>query len=312
MNHVHANLPASRGSRRQPRHLGMLLSSSFIIYILSFSSFALLPVPSYYLVGRVVSDMGAVLNDGVMEVQALALDPVTSNWVLVARTRLTDARTDGATFQVEIKLDDGVGSTRSMHGGEYYCRPGDKLMFQVLDGATPQALLNATGHVVGQSGRHALLDLRLGLDVDADGLPDAWEQMIVDLSNGRLHSIWELRPEDDFDGDSASNGDEYHAATDAMWNADMFQIEKVARSFDGTNRLVRVEFYTLPGKIYALFRAQRALANGAFAWQALRFRTEPGGTAADTTYLVGDAIDYYRAIFIVPDSLPHNYHLEVY
>lgn len=52
-------------------------------------------------------------------------------------------------------------------------------------------------------------------DVDDDGLPDSWEQQIIDhnQSDG-ITSIQDVLPGDDFDGDGYSNLEEYQAETD--------------------------------------------------------------------------------------------------
>ena len=48
------------------------------------------------------------------------------------------------------------------------------------------------------------------IDADADGLPDAWEQQIVDADpNDGISAIADVLPGDDFDGDGLSNQGEY-------------------------------------------------------------------------------------------------------
>ncbi|WP_372682051.1 LamG-like jellyroll fold domain-containing protein, partial [Desulfosarcina sp.] len=53
------------------------------------------------------------------------------------------------------------------------------------------------------------------VDVDFDGLPDDWEQQIVDADPGDgITSIADVLPGDDFDGDGLTNTDEWGAGTD--------------------------------------------------------------------------------------------------
>lgn len=59
----------------------------------------------------------------------------------------------------------------------------------------------------------ALLDLSAG-DADMDGLPDAWEQIIIGANpSDSITSIYDVQPFDDFDGDRASNYAEFIAGT---------------------------------------------------------------------------------------------------
>jgi len=52
-------------------------------------------------------------------------------------------------------------------------------------------------------------------DEDGDGLPDAWELLIVDADpHDGITSIQQVYPGGDFDGDGRTNGQEYTARTD--------------------------------------------------------------------------------------------------
>ncbi|RLC02253.1 MAG: hypothetical protein DRI57_30265 [Deltaproteobacteria bacterium] len=47
-------------------------------------------------------------------------------------------------------------------------------------------------------------------DIDSDGLPDSWEQQIIDAqTNDAIMTVEDVNPEDDFDGDGDSNLTEY-------------------------------------------------------------------------------------------------------
>ena len=57
--------------------------------------------------------------------------------------------------------------------------------------------------------------VRSNVDTDGDGLPDAWEQQIVDADpNDGITTIADVLPGDDFDNDGLNNSGEYDNATD--------------------------------------------------------------------------------------------------
>lgn len=64
-----------------------------------------------------------------------------------------------------------------------------------------------------------------GTDSDGDGLPDAFEdQIIEDRSSDSITSFADVQPGDDYDNDEVSNFDEYLAATDPTDGAQQIPI----------------------------------------------------------------------------------------
>jgi hypothetical protein len=56
-------------------------------------------------------------------------------------------------------------------------------------------------------------------DADSDGLPDGFEQVIIDFDPGdSINDLWDVVGHDDFDGDGKSNGDELLSCTDPTLN----------------------------------------------------------------------------------------------
>ena len=56
----------------------------------------------------------------------------------------------------------------------------------------------------------------VAFDLDADGLPDDWEQQLIDADPAdAFENLSDINPGDDFDGDGTSNLDEFFAGSDA-------------------------------------------------------------------------------------------------
>jgi len=102
----------------------------------------------------------------------------------------------------------------------------------------------------------AILDLdtrNVPLDGDQDGLVDGWEQQIVDADPAdAIRTVQEVRPENDFDGDGASNRQEYLAGTNPTDASSVF-VAAVHR--DVAPSTVNVRWRSVPGKVYTLYKA---------------------------------------------------------
>jgi hypothetical protein len=92
-------------------------------------------------------------------------------------------------------------------------------------------------------------------DLNQDGIPDWWEMQIVNASaatNGPIHTIWDVRPTDDFDGDGASNYAEYLAGTSPVDPASVFMMSAQAPAGGGT---MNIQWTSAAGKIYTLYKS---------------------------------------------------------
>ncbi len=88
-------------------------------------------------------------------------------------------------------------------------------------------------------------------DMDADALPDTWEQQIIDASGGAFTSASQVLPGDDFDGDGLSNGDEFVLGSNPV-SADPEWAQLAIGNAGGT---VFVGFPTIPltGSAYSFY-----------------------------------------------------------
>lgn len=92
-------------------------------------------------------------------------------------------------------------------------------------------------------------------DLDGDGLPDWWEQQIIAASsatNGPIHSIAEVLPNDDFDGDGASNYAEYLAGTSPV---DLHSAFMMVAQPSTNSTSFNIKWYSVAGKTYTIYKS---------------------------------------------------------
>jgi hypothetical protein len=165
----------------------------------------------------------------------------------VARQTIRGSISPGVNFALYVHLDDGRTavpySARALRSGELV-----SLVVRDSEGQKP-IMENATVPPVGQPGELVLVNVTAATDLDGDGLPDRWEEEMIAWSGGALHSIYDVRGSDDFDGDGLTNLQEYRAGTFAFLDYDYLMIDWLART--PGNRL-RMTFLSVPGKIYSV------------------------------------------------------------
>jgi len=75
-------------------------------------------------------------------------------------------------------------------------------------------------------------------DQDGDGLPDEWEQIIVDEDpDDYINNLWDVVPGDDYDGDGLTNLQEYDAGTDPTNSDTTAPTVVITWPTDGTRRV---------------------------------------------------------------------------
>lgn len=112
----------------------------------------------------------------------------------------------------------------------------------------PIEMTGATWNV-GDPSASTRLDLTLGVDSDGDGLPDQWEDDLINGdTTGRLHSLADVNPNDDLDGDGQTNLQEYLAGTYALDQSDGLRLQLVGLK-DGVAHL---RFLAIPSRSYSI------------------------------------------------------------
>jgi hypothetical protein len=90
-------------------------------------------------------------------------------------------------------------------------------------------------------------------DLDGDGLPDDWERAIVDFDpEDEIDDIGDVEGADDFDGDGASNHDEWLAGTDPTDASSVLAISSIVNGLDST---IIIRWRSVSGKQYSILRS---------------------------------------------------------
>jgi len=208
----------------------------------------------------------------------------------IARYDIKGSISPGVNFALYVPLDDGRDTNRYVRSA---LRTGEIVSIVVEDPYYGRMTIMESNAVpaVSSPGDMILVNVTAGSDADGDGLPDQWEEILVYWSDGVLTSIWDVNPNDDFDGDGQSNMDEFLAGTFAFLDYDYFFIEKLDRV---TDQLLRISFLSVPGKVYRLWGASLTPHEGAFDWQLEPYsRTLNGPLEKGPVEGTGSWLDFY-------------------
>ena len=168
---------------------------------------------------------------------------------------------------------------------------GETVLLTATLGGAPVHLIGNTNLVATGGGVCVRRDFIVGTDHDADGLPDEWELfMLAAIGPGSgLTAIEQIRPGDDYDGDGASNIEEFLAGTFAFLAADVLRIEGWRQAGDN----FEMTFYGSAGITYEVRTTADPMAG---AWEVVRVAASPMATAdASTVKGAGDVQSLYFA-----------------
>jgi hypothetical protein len=260
------------------------------LYPLSFSVlFAALPTPSCVFYGEVRDEYGVPYVENA-EVILRVAGRECNRWPIVG------ILAPGVNFKLMLEMDEGTGALYAT----YAARAGQSVSLSVLTQGGERPIVETHALAVGQPGEFIGVYVNTGSDTDGDGLPDEWEQLLVDNSSGGLSDISQVQPEDDFDGDGVSNLDEYRGGTYAFLGDDFLAVEEMASLVGGR---LRLRFLTTRGITYQVLAAKQ-IGEGT-EWQTQRFSLGESDASAPHDALVGDG--YYVSVY-VPVTDPSQFY----
>jgi hypothetical protein len=201
------------------------------------------PAPFHRIYGIVRDEHGTPLA---ASVGTLILSG-TGNQEIVRATSDT-AVGPGINYSLSVPMDSG---TTALLYSVSALRPTLPFIIRVaIDGVSyvPVQMVS-TAWAIGSPALSTRLDLTLGIDSDNDGLPDSWENDLIDGDvTGRLRTIADINPNDDLDGDGLTNRDEYIAGTYPLENGDGLFLKIVEVS----NGFARLRFLAISGRTYSI------------------------------------------------------------
>jgi hypothetical protein len=192
----------------------------------------------------------------------------------------------GVNFKLPLELDDGATTSYA----SYAAHSGQTVTISVRAQGGERPIIETAIPTVGQSGDLIGIYTTTGTDTDGDGLPDAWEQILIENSGGALTDVTQVLGQDDFDADGVSNLDEYRAGTYAFLQDDFPKVEEVTRL---TNGKVRLRFLTTPGISYRAYQATQLGTDAVWNPVRLTLTEADGATSFDAVVGNGNFVSVY-------------------
>ncbi|MFA7173759.1 MAG: hypothetical protein WC340_10150 [Kiritimatiellia bacterium] len=239
--------------------LKMILSCTLFVAALVWAG---QPLPPAVIYGQIRDEYGHPMDSGaevVIYPQSGPIDVITLGGVSqllpdYGRYVLDGPIYVGMNYRISIALEDAYPLQNPKAA-----QPGDLARVAVLIDGLEQPLVPSGALTIPEPGGVLRLDFSVAQDMDNDGLPDAWENLMVAWSEGLFNTIYDINPNDDFDGDGMSNYNEYLAGTLPFLATDIFKITRSQP--DAATGRIALSFSTIAGRKYHIL-VSGSLAGG--------------------------------------------------
>ena len=248
------------------------------------------PAPFHTFYGVVRDELGRPLNseEGVIQLIGSSAE--------IARTISDTTAGLGLNYTLHVPMDAGTVAQLYQVSA---MRPLLPFTIKVVIRGVSYVPIQIVGKTwsMGNPSEKTRLDLTLGVDSNNDGLPDAWQQAVVDAdTTGRLKSINDVKPGDDLSGNGLTNLQKFLAGVNALDKFDGVKLDVVGVA----GGLVRLRFLGITGRTYTI----RSSLNST-TWTDQVFSSDPTGANPVTTYRANTV--QTMDVYVTWPSATHGY-----
>jgi hypothetical protein len=259
-------------------------------------SFAFPPLPHHTVFGLVRDELGAPLTSTSGEVTLETMSGTTLKAMLSPGTEA------GVNYRIEVPIDAGLTTDAYLPSA---LQPTAPFRMRVKLGTrtyVPLEMKLSLGKL-GQPAESSRVDLTLGEDTDGDGLPDAWERMMI--QSGKLNlSLAQFSPTNRINGNALTVMESYVAGTYAWDPKDGFRLD--IQSMDPAGPVLR--FMGLRGRSYTI-----SGSDDLKSWTPMRFAVQGQANGNEVGFYQPTALQQVRVVVRRPseDPLPRFFRLTV-
>ncbi len=211
----------SKFKMKNPANVAVLGALAAFIFHFSFfisppASHAFPPAPPHRIYGLVRDEYGDPIT---VTGAQIIFEPVGGTAITGP---IVPGLDPGVNYRLDVPMDSGTAPDAYKPTA---LKPTLPFRIRVKIGQVTYLPIQMTGNFasLGQPAGSTRIDLTLGEDSDNDGLPDAWERLLIAMLGGNL-TLADIRPNDDSDNDGINNINEYYAGTFAFDPADGFRL----------------------------------------------------------------------------------------
>lgn len=235
------------------------------------------PLPHHTVFGLVRDELGTPVTAAGGEITLETLSGTTLKTVLAPGTEA------GVNYRIEVPIDAGLTSDAYLPSA---MQPTAPFRLRVKLGTrtyVPMEMKLSLGKL-GQPAESSRVDLTLGEDTDGDGLPDAWERLMI--QSGKLGmTLEQFGPGARINGNALTVMEAYVAGTYAWDPKDGFRLEILSRE----GGVPVLEFMTLRGRSYTI-----SASSDLKDWRGTAFVVEGDATGRERAFFQPQALQRVR------------------
>ena len=235
------------------------------------------PLPHHTVFGLVRDELGTPLTAPGGEITLETLSGTT------LKTVVAPGAAAGVNYRIEVPIDAGLTSDAYLPSA---MQPTAPFRMKVKLGTRTYVPMEmkVDWARLGQPAEQSRVDLTLGEDTDGDGLPDAWERMMI--QSGKLAlSLAQFSPTNRLNGNALTVMESYVAGTYAWDPKDGFRLD-IQSMKEGRPVL---QFMALRGRSYTVDSSADLVQ-----WSRVRFRVQGDALGQERSFYQGTLLKQIR------------------